>query len=177
MGVALPILSLVSGSIGAIGQFRGQRAAGNAQAAQANYAAAVARNNIIIAERNAAAARDKGDAEAAAQRIRTRQLIGRQRTSLAGSGQVVDEGSALDLVLDTAELGKMDELTIRNRAEREALGFEAQASGFAGEAKLRTLTASSAKSAAKTNSLSTLLTSAGSVASKWQRFKSVGALG
>ena len=177
MGVALPFLSLAGSALGAIGKFRGQRAAGDAQAAQANYAVAVARNNKIISDRNATARREEGEAEAAAQRVKTRQLIGRQRVALAASGQVVDQGSALDLILDTAEIGRLDELTIARRAEREALGFEAQGAGFEAEAGLQSLTAASAKRAAKTNSLSTLLTSAGTVASKWHSFGPEGVFG
>jgi len=82
----------------------------------------------------------------------------------------------LDVVLDTAELGELDALTIRSNAEREAYGFRVQASNFGAEAGLTQMAGEAKAQAAKISSFSTVLSGAGSVASKWYGFKQEGAL-
>lgn len=52
---------------------------------------------------------------------------GEQRASFGASGAVVDEGSALDTLLDTAEFAELDALTIRRNAEIDAWNFREQA--------------------------------------------------
>lgn len=113
-----------------------------AQAAQ--YEQAIALRNQEIAELAAEDARERGRVKAAAEARRTKQLIALQRVALAGQGQLVDFGSALDLTADTAATGKLDELTIRNNAEREALGFEVGALNFESDAELARLRADAA---------------------------------
>ena len=177
MGVAaiLPAISIASAALGAVSSFQGQRAAGKAASAQAGFQAQVARNNQIIASRKATDAIARGEEAEAAQRLRTRQAIGRARVGLAAGGQVVGQGSALDLVGDIREIGEIDALTIRSNAAREAAGFEAQGTGFQNEAALADLSGANLRSAAKTNSFTTLLTGSGAVASKWFTFKQAGA--
>ena len=159
----------------------------------------MARNNAIIAgqfatlaEREGARlaedARLRGEQAAENQRLAGKQLRGRIRATLAGGGQVVDIGSALDLTADSARLSKVDELTIINNAEREAIGFEANATfdafrfraqgqGFTADAGLAEARGSAAESAAFTGAASTLLSGFGSVAQKWYGFKDAGAPG
>lgn len=54
-------------------------------------------------------------------------LIGEQRVSLAAQGIDVESGSALDVQGDTAMLGKLDEIAIKNNAWREAWGYRMDA--------------------------------------------------
>ena len=157
---------------------------------QANFQGAVARNNEIISRRLADDARARGVAEAEARGIqgqdevarlaaRTREFISRQRVSQVAFGQAVDVGSALDLTADTAAVGKLEELTTRRNvdferrviqanAEREAIGFLTQGVNFAAEARLARLQASSARRAGIISTVGTVLTTAGTVASKWK---------
>lgn len=177
MGAAFPVISLASTLIGTVASAYGQMQQGKADAAQANYQAAVGRNNAILAQRAAEDARARGDEAARRQAVQTKQLAGRQRAVLAANGVLVDQGSALDLTSDTAEIGKLDELTIRSNAEREALGYEAQGMNFTAGAELNSMRAGNATSSGLGDAFGTLLTGAGSVASKWYQGKKEGLWG
>lgn len=145
----------------------GQMQAADAQKAQANYTAAIGRNNAILAGRAADDARAKGEADAASRAQQGAQLLGRQRAVFAGNGVLVDNGSALDIGADTAAQNKVDELTIRSNAQKQALGFEAQGANFTNQANLADLSGSNAYSAGMTGAFGSALSGAGSVASKW----------
>lgn len=113
----------------------------SAQKSQVKYQAAVARNNQIITARQAEDARERGKKEELSFRRQLSQMKGKQRSIFAGSGVVVDEGSALDTLTETAELGEIDALTIRNNAEREAYGHEVRGMNFQNEAQAADATA------------------------------------
>lgn len=170
-------LSIASTVIGTGVSAFGQMQAGKAQAAQLNYQAAVGRNNAVLAQRAADDARLRGEEAARREASKTRQLAGRQRAVLAANGQLVDQGSALDITTDTMEIGKLDELTIRSNAEREALGYEAQGMNFQAGSNLNSMGASNAQSAGIAGAFGTVLTGAGNVASKWYNFKKEGVWG
>lgn len=144
---------------------------GKAAKAQADFRSQVAKNNAIIAQRNAEDARARGKTAAGEQDIKTRQLIGRQRVTLAATGQEVDVGSGLEITSDTAALGKLDSLRIINNAEREAAGFDIQSDVFKSEASIQDFTGRNALSASRTRAFGSLITGAGSVAGKWAVFK------
>lgn len=107
-----------------------------ASASQAAYQAQVARNNQIIAQRNAADTLKRGDVEEDKVRQRTASILGQQRARLAGQGSVLDEGSPLDIQMDTAGLGELDSLATRSNYRREAYAQEVQAMNYAAQAAL-----------------------------------------
>lgn len=170
-------ISMAGTVLGTAFQAYGQIQQGRAAAAQAEYQAAVGRNNAILAQRAADDARLRGEEMARRKAVETRQLTGRQRAVLAANGVLVDQGSALDLTSDTAEIGKLDELTIRSNAEREALGYEAQGMNFNASSQLNQMRADNALSSGYGSAFGTVLTGAGSVASKWYQFKKEGIWG
>lgn len=149
---------------------------GKAAKAQADYQAAVARNNKIIADRQAEDAIKRGEVAEQERRLETRRLIAAQRATSAGSGVLVDEGSALSLNEDAAEQGEFEALTIRSNAAREAYGFRVQGAGFESDAGLFQLRGESARNAANIETASTAIGAAGSVASQWYGFKQKGTL-
>ncbi len=171
--------------------FGASQEASSNEAAQ-KYRAAIARRNQEQAILAAAEARRRGELQAtdavargiqaeSLQRQRVRALIGGQRVALAGSGVRVDGGTAGEIQADTAALGELDSLTIRNNTEREVravrLGaedagtqFEQQALGFQDQAGLADLGADQAATAGVLNVGSTLLAGAGQVASKWYQY-------
>lgn len=177
MGAALPFVSIAASVVGTAMSAVGQLQAGKAQAAQLNYQAAVSRNNSILAQRAADDARLRGEEAARREASKTKQLAGRQRAALAANGQLVDQGSALDLTDDTMQIGKLDELTIRSNAEREALGYEAQGANFQAGSELNRMGAANASTASIGSAFGTVLTGAGNVASKWYNFKKEGLFG
>lgn len=174
MGAALPVLSIAATVIGTATSALGQLQAGRAQAAQLSYQAAVGRNNSILAQRAADDARLRGEEAARREASKTKQLAGRQRAVLAANGQLVDQGSALDITTDTMEIGKLDELTIRSNAEREALGYEAQGMNFQAGSNLNSMGAANAQTGAYGAAFGTVLTGAGNVAQKWYQFSKAG---
>lgn len=174
MGAAVPVISILSTVLGTAFSAYGAMQQGKAAAAQAEYQAAVGRNNAILATRAADDARLRGEEAARRRAVETRQLSGRQRAVLAANGVLVDQGSALDLTSDTAEIGKLDELTIRSNAEREALGYEAQGMNFNASAQLNDMRADNARSSAMGSAFGTVLTGATSVASKWYQYRKEG---
>lgn len=174
MGAALPVLSIAASVIGTAVSAVGQLQAGKARAAQLNYQAAVGRNNAILAQRAADDARLRGEEAARREASKTKQLAGRQRAVLAANGQLVDQGSALDITDDTMQIGKLDELTIRSNAEREALGYEAQGMNFQAGSELNKMGANNAISSSQGDAFGTVLTGAGNVASKWYKFGEAG---
>jgi hypothetical protein len=119
--------SLAVAVIGTAMSAYGQYQQGQQQSAMNNYQSAVAANNSIIASQQAAiqerAAEDalsRGRIDEQQHRLKVSQMMGSQRAALAGSGVLVDSGSGLNLLADTATMGEMDALTIRGNAEREA---------------------------------------------------------
>ena len=107
-----------------------------AQKAQAEYQSAVARNNQIIGEQNAADARKRGELEANKHREKVQALKGSQKAAMAAGGFEIDSGSNLDVLSDTAQLGELDALTILNNAEREAYQHKVAAMNSGAQANL-----------------------------------------
>ena len=167
--------SLAATAIGTATSVYGRLQEGRAVKKQAAYQAAVARNNAILAERAAQDAEQRGQLEAQRLALQSRQLSGRQRAALAANGVLVDTGIALDVVEDTAAMGKLDQLTARRNAGREAANYRAQGMNFEASAQLAEARGASARRASYLEGLSTFSTGAGSVADKWYRFNREGA--
>ena len=159
------VLGVFSGITGLIGQQQSSQAA----VATANFQAAVARNNAIIADRAATDARARGEVASAQRATQTRLLLGRQRVAQAGLGQLVGTGSALDLNVDLAATGKLEELQIANAAEREAIGFLTQAGNFRSEQQLALSRAAQEEAARPIRLLGTALTTAAKVSDRFER--------
>lgn len=68
----------------------------------------------------------RGDIAVSISKQRTKKVIGSQRAALAAQGIRIDEGSARDVQLETAEIGELDAMNIRNNAAREAFGYKTQ---------------------------------------------------
>lgn len=167
--------SLAASIIGAATQAYGQVQAGKAARAEANYKAAIQRNNSIRAEYLADDAIERGKEEKRKAALRGRLLIGAARASLAANGIEVDTGSAGDLILDQQAVNSLDVFTAENNAEREAQEFIIRAQQFESEASLSELSGANAARNAQFQAGGTLLTGAGKVASKWYQFDKEGA--
>jgi hypothetical protein len=168
--------SLAMGAIGTGMNAIGQANTAQAQAAQMNYQAQVARNNQAVAQWNAQRALEQGEVDADNRNLKTAQLEGSQRAALAAEGGDVDSGSPLDIVADTARAGYTDAATIRSNAALQAYGYQLQAAGDAGTA--------SADSASAVNGLanlpfgigSSLLSGASSIGGKYAEWAKPGGL-
>lgn len=160
-------MTAVSGVMSAYGQLQ----AGKASKAQANYQAAIQRNNAIRADYAAQDALSRGKEAENRQRIKGRLLIGQMRAVLGGSGQVIDTGSAGGLVIDQAGTNELDALNVRANAAREAYGYQTQAGNFRSQASLTQIAGANAASNSKFQAAGTLLSTGGKVAGQWYDFK------
>lgn len=104
--------------------------------AEGRFQQEVSRNNAALARFQAEDALRRGNLAEAESRRRTEQLKGTQQAALAANNVVLGEGSALDILQSTAELGELDAQTIRNNAEREAVGLGFQAETFLTQGRL-----------------------------------------
>lgn len=172
MGLDVATLSMAAQAAGTVMSAVGAYNTGKANAAAARYQAGVARNNQIIAEQNAKFAEDKGNVEEQAQRQKTAQMIGAERALAGGAGVDVNTGSPLRLQSDTAMMGEMDALTIRNNAARAAWGYRAQGADFGAQAGMFGAQAENATRAGNLAAFSSIVGGASSVADKWaKKFK------
>lgn len=115
----LMIASTTLAGVGAIQQ-------GNAANAAGKYNAQVAEMNATLADRRAKDALERGAVEEQQKRAQVAQLQGRQRAAMAANGVDLTFGSPLDTLVDTAVLGDLDALTIRQNSAREAYDFRVQ---------------------------------------------------
>ena len=168
METAFLIASIASTAIGAATSAIGQARQASAQRQQAQYQARVAENNAITANRLAQDATQRGQIEEQRSRAETKRLQGRQVAALAASGVDVQSGSALDIISDTAALGEIDALTIRDNAAREAWQHRAQAQNFTQQGTLFSAEAANTSSLAP---VGTLLTGIGGIADQWWQYR------
>jgi len=131
---ALAGASLAAGALSAVNQYQSGR-----------QAAAVASANAESAEAQAQDSINRGNAAADEARRRNRQELGTQIATAAATG------SSLDIFGDTSQFGELDALTTVNNAQREAYGYEVQASNYKAQA-------SAAKQQGNVGAFSTLLT-------------------
>ena len=165
-----PMMAMVLQGLGAVAQAQGQRHAAEAKANEYRYQAQVDDNNRKVALWKAQDAKDRGAKEEASLRTKVAQLKGRQKSALAASGVEIGDGSALDILGDTAALGELDALTIRSNAEREAYEQKVNASNLAANASMKRMGADNAIIAGRIGARTSLLSGAGSIASKWQSY-------
>jgi DNA-binding MarR family transcriptional regulator len=166
--------SLALTAVGTVTRFVGQRRQAEAREQRAEFQAAQARNNRVIAERKAEDAIERGENREDKRRRRLAQQLGAQRTQLAAAGADVGSGTSLDILSDTAATGELDALRIRDNAQREAQGFRTQGANFEGQARLQDQRADAA--VGPLTGAGTLLTGAANTAGKAARFKKAGLL-
>lgn len=175
MGIeTLAIASLGASVASGVAGAAGAQQTAKANAASAQYRAAVARNNAQIAQINAKMSVEAGEAKSTEQSFRTAGLLGQQKVAQAASGLDVNVGTPVDVRASTAELGRLDQLTILHNAAKEAWGYENQANNFMAEAGLQDMTARNAKKAGDISAFTSLLGGATSFTDKWMSYSSRG---
>lgn len=139
MCLTLAIASTAVSVLGAVQQ-------ANAQQAQAEYNAAVARNNAIISAQNEADIIQRGEVARDMQRIRIGQVIGAARAAIAGSGLLLEGGEETTtgaLLSDLQTAGQFDIMTLKANVDREARRARIEGAQFQAQADLFDLQASS----------------------------------
>jgi len=157
----------------AYGQYKSghaQQDAADASARASESQAELQDFNAHVAELQAADSLDRGNLEADQFRGQVRGTIGTQRVAQAASNVDVGYGSAVDVQADAAYLGKLDEMTIRTNAAREAWGYQVTALNYRQQAKIDRETAAAqrkggaaAATAGNIAAIGTIATGAGSL--------------
>lgn len=127
MGVVAPFIPMITSVVSADIGIAGKINQANSAAEQANYMTQVARMNQANAqmmadaqEQAARAAEQKGLAAEQRKREQTSQLVGTRRAQLASQGSDINDGSAVDIIGDTARSGELDALAIKNDTAQDA---------------------------------------------------------
>lgn len=175
MGIETLAAVSIAGGVGGgiLGAFGAGKKA-DAESAADNYKAQVARNNAIIAERNAQAATEAGGVGGQVNDLKTKSNIATQLVVQAANGLDVNSGTNVNVRQSTADLGHLDTLTILNNAAKQSAGFRAQGANFTAEAELDTSAAKYAEEAGGINIAASLLGGATSVSDKFLSFRSKG---
>lgn len=126
------------------------------QLQQGEYQAGIAKNNAIVQQQQAKDALQRGEQAELHQRIRSAQAVGRQRAQMGAAGVGLSSGSPSQVLQDTAKLGELDALTVRNNAQREAYGHNVEEMNFKSDAKF-------ARMKGRYGAASTLLTTGSNV--------------
>lgn len=148
----------------------GQLEAGKAAKQAGDYNAAIARNNQIIAERQAEDAVKRGDIAADEQRRKTARIAGAQKAAIGASGIALDSGTPMDIFGDTAAFGELDALTIKSNAAREAYGYQVQGMNFEAEGAMARTRGNNAQRASYIQAGSTLLGGAAQAGDMYNRY-------
>jgi hypothetical protein len=130
--------------------------------------------NADLAERAAQQELAKGNAEVAAVTARAGQLKSKQRVSMAANGVDLSGGGSLAEVLTSTDLAKENDVnTITTNAVRAAWGLRAEATNMSNDANAKRAGVESISPFMAANS--SLLGSAGSIASSWYSLNKTGA--
>lgn len=127
--------------------------------------ATVADNNAAMARAQASDAITRGQTAEVNSQLKTRQLQGMQAAQMAANGVDLSSGSPLSILSDTEFMGANDAAVIHANALKEAYGFNVQEANYKNNANL--LRYRSGMESPFTSAATSLLTGAGSVASRW----------
>lgn len=156
-----------SAGLGSLIGAGGSLMSGQSQAEMFNYQAAVARLNQQIANQNAQYAVQAGQTQAAESGMQTRGLIGQTIARQGASNIAVGGGSSTAVVASERAIGNINTANILNNAARVAYGYETSGLEAGLQAQVESAAAQQAPTAGAIGALSSLVSGAGSVSSKW----------
>lgn len=162
-----PAAALVAGGVGAGLTAFGQVEQGQAQANMANYQSAVAANNAVIANQNAAYASAAGEQQAQLTALKGASTVGGVKAAQAARGIDVNSGSAVGVQTGAREAEKLDTEQVLQNAELTAYGFRTQATTDTAQSQLYQLEAKQAPMGADIGAAGGLLGNASSLGLKW----------
>jgi hypothetical protein len=170
LGIGAAIAGIAGTGISAYSQYKQGQATQTANYMQAQ----IYDYNSDIALQNAATERQIGYDEARKRRIQAISNMGSQKAAMAASGIDINQGSAVDLVADTAAFGELDALTELYNSERGAVNYERQATDFRNQATLSRMSGKNAYTSGIISGLGTGLTGVSQVAGRWTTYGNAG---
>ena len=171
----LATASLITQIGGAATSAIGARSSASAQRTALKSQAAVADINARIAELGAQSALQQGQRQVGALTHRAGQLKSSQRAAMAANGIDLSTGSAAEIQASTDIMKDIDVDTLTLNAMRTAWGYRTQAMNYQNEAMAKRSTARGINPGQA--AFTSLLGSAGSVASSWYALSKSGATG
>lgn len=159
------------GAVGTGLQAGGQFTAGVGQAQAFAFKSALDRQNAAIALRNAQAATQGGDYEAAASKLRYGELEAKQTVGAAASGVDTSTGSAAAVRQSTETLSAMDAAMIHYNAARQAYGDQVQAASLKSQSRVDALASAGAAVGGTLGAATSILGGASSLSQKWAQFQ------
>lgn len=130
---------------------------------QGQYQAEVAGQNAELSELKAQQASTIGSIQEERARKQAQLRIGQQRAALAANGVDLGQGTAVDLVSETALFGEEDALTTRFNAMNEAWSLRAEAVDYRNQGR-------AAKAKGKNEATGTYLSTAASLAGSYSNY-------
>jgi len=177
MAAPLAIFSMGSSALGGIMGAIGAKKTAAAQADMYNYQAGVAQYNKQIAIQNENYSFASGEQEAGRYGMKAAQQAGQIRAQQGASGVDVNSGSAAAVQESQHTVAQIDMGTIRQNAARQAYGYAVEAQGQQFQSDLYGMAAKNVKAAGNINAISSLLSGASSVSSKWLQASQAGIFG
>jgi hypothetical protein len=165
--VSLAAISIGAGVAGGAIGAGGSLFQGQAQSNMYAYQAGVARVNAAVAKQDSNYAREVGDVEATNSGMRTRAEVGATRAGMAAGNVDINSGSGARVVASETAIGQENQATIRANAAKRAYGFDVKAAGDTATAGAMDVAATTSKEAGDIGAISSVIGSAGNVASKW----------
>jgi hypothetical protein len=159
--------SIGSTLVGGILSGIGKKDSYDAQALMYNYQAQVAKINSDIDKQNADYAINKGEMQAQTEGLKAAQQMGQIKVGQAASGFDVNTGSNLAVQQGQRLVAGIDLATIRSNASKVAYDYNVKSVEDINQAGLDTMAASNASQAGDLALASSLVSTAGSVSSKW----------
>jgi hypothetical protein len=150
--------TLAAAGIGAAGSLVSAQAASGA----AKYQAQVDEMNARIEEKRSVDAIERGQQAEQLKRREVSQFQSQQVASMSAAGLDVAFGSPLQQAVDTATLGEMDAMQIRENAEQEAYDFKVGAANYRASAGANRAAAHNAMIGGVFDAAGTLIGGAGS---------------
>lgn len=167
-GWGLQFSGMASSALGAYFGAEGQKSALSARATIADI-------NATTARRSAQSALEAGQLEEQRSGLATANLKSAQQAQFASNGVALGEGSAARVLTSTDVMGAIDKNTIAANAVRAAWGYRTQATNQNIEGIMDRGAADGISPLS--SGVSSLLGSAGGVASNWYQLNKAGALG
>jgi hypothetical protein len=167
-----PTLIVGSMIVGSLATASGAQKQAKADKQSLQAQAAIERHNAEVAEWQAKDAIARGQVAQNQQRLKTASIAGTQRARFAARGLAVDEGSPLNILLDTEFMGELDARTIADNSEKEAWALREGAQNASANASL--LQNRAGAISPSSTFFTSLLGSAGSVASSWYTMSKAG---
>ena len=160
-------VGMLSSVIGAFTQVGGAEAAGQAQQQTDRYLSQQALYNSQVAAHNVALAREQGEATTQNYGLGASARLGQIKATQASSGLDINSGSALQVQKSQQLVSNIDMDRIRSNAAKTAYNFNVESVQDRNQAQLYTMAGANAAQAGQISAQASLISGAGSVASKW----------